>query len=194
MREVKTKANLAKQASLEMALVSTEKKNAFLQSLATLLRECSEYILDANGKDILNNQDSLSPALIDRLRLNESRIEAMAKACEAIRSLDDPNGSIIEAFSRPNGLDIQKIRVPLGVIAMIYEARPNVTIDAAALCLKAGNAVILRGGKEAFFSNKYLVSLIKEALKRNGITSESVQFIESNDRSQIGRASCRETL
>ena len=182
MNEVKTKAILAKQASLEMALVTTEIKNAFLQSLATLLREHSEFILDENEIDIQNNQERLSPALIDRLRLNENRIEAMAKGCEDIIALNDPNGSVIEEFTRPNGLDIQKIRVPLGVIAMIYEARPNVTIDAAALCLKAGNAVILRGGKEAYHSNKYLVSLIKEALIRNAISPDSVQFIEDNDR------------
>lgn len=182
MNEVRIKAVSAKRASYAMALVSTEVKNSFLQSLATLLREHSEFILDENEKDILNNQDHLSPALIDRLRLNESRIESMAKGCEEIIALNDPNGSIIEEFTRPNGLDIQKIRVPLGVIAMIYEARPNVTIDAAALCLKAGNAVILRGGKEAFHSNKYLVTLIKEALTRNEISSDSVQFIEDNDR------------
>ena len=182
MNEVKTKAILAKQASLEMALVSAEVKNAFLQSLATLLREHSEFILDENEIDIQNNQERLSPALIDRLRLNENRIEAKAKGCEDIIALNDPNGTVIEEFTRPNGLDIQKIRVPLGVIAMIYEARPNVTIDAAALCLKAGNAVILRGGKEAYHSNKYLVSLIKEALIRNAISPDSVQFIEDNDR------------
>ena len=110
MNEVKTKAILAKQASLEMALVSAEVKNAFLQSLATLLRENSEFILDENEIDIQNNQERLNPALIDRLRLNENRIEAMAKGCEDIIALNDPNGSVIEEFTRPNGLDIQKIR------------------------------------------------------------------------------------
>lgn len=182
MTEVYIKASKAKEASLAMALVSTETKNAFLQSLANLLRENSELILDENEKDILLNQDRLSSSLIDRLRLNESRIEAMAKGCEDIIQLIDPNGSVIEQFIRPNGLEIQKIRVPLGVIAMIYEARPNVTIDAAALCLKAGNSVILRGGKEAFNSNKILVGIIKQALIKQEISPESVQFIENNDR------------
>lgn len=182
MTEVSIKASKAKEASLEMALVSTETKNAFLQSLASLLRENSEIILDANEKDILRSQDHLSLSLMDRLRLNESRIESMAKGCEEIIELDDPNGSIIEQFIRPNGLEIQKIRVPLGVIAMIYEARPNVTIDAAALCLKAGNSVLLRGGKEAFHSNKILVEIIKQALIKHDVSPESVQFIENNDR------------
>lgn len=182
MTEVSIKASKAKEASLEMALVSTETKNAFLQSLASLLRENSEIILDANEKDILRSQDHLSLSLMDRLRLNESRIESMAKGCEEIIELDDPNGSIIEQFIRPNGLVIQKIRVPLGVIAMIYEARPNVTIDAAALCLKAGNSVLLRGGKEAFHSNKILVEIIKQALIKHDVSPESIQFIENNDR------------
>lgn len=182
MTEVSIKASKAKEASLEMALVSTETKNAFLQSLASLLRENSEIILDANEKDILRSQDHLSLSLMDRLRLNESRIESMAKGCEEIIELDDPNGSIIEQFIRPNGLEIQKIRVPLGVIAMIYEARPNVTIDAAALCLKAGNSVLLRGGKEAFHSNKILVEIIKQALIKHDVSPESIQFIENNDR------------
>ena len=182
MSEVTIKSIKAKEASLSMALVSTEVKNNFLKSLAMLLREQSLSILEENTKDLDANQDLLSPSLMDRLRLNESRIEAMAKGCEDIIELDDPNGSVIEQFTRPNGLEIQKIHVPLGVIAMIYEARPNVTIDAAALCLKAGNAVILRGGKEAYHSNRILVKLIKEALIKQAISPESVQFIEDNDR------------
>lgn len=183
MSEVTIKASKAKKASLSMALVSTDVKNNFLKSLAMLLREHSLSILEENTKDLDASQDKLSPSLMDRLRLNESRIEAMAKGCEDIIELDDPNGSVIEQFTRPNGLEIQKIRVPLGVIAMIYEARPNVTIDAAALCLKAGNAVILRGGKEAYHSNRILVKLIKEALIKHEISPENVQFIENNDRS-----------
>lgn len=173
----------AQQASLECALASTQDKNNFLSLLASLLRKQEKDIIQANAIDVEAQRGKISDALLDRLTLNPKRIEAMAVACEELIELADPNGSIMEEFVRPNGLRMKKVRVPLGVIAIIYESRPNVTIDAASLCLKAGNAVILRGGKEALHSNQKLIEILHLALSQAGLNPDAVQFIDNPDRS-----------
>lgn len=182
MNEALQKARLAKKASLSLIHATTLDKDAFLQTLAQELRIQKDTILSENLKDVEHSQGQISASLLDRLRLSEARIEAMAVACESLIQLKDPIGEVVRHSVRPNGLDITQVRVPLGVIAMIYESRPNVTIDAATLCLKAGNAVILRGGKEALHSNRCLVEILKKALLLSHLNEDLVQLIENPDR------------
>jgi len=181
MNEVLIKAKLAKKASSKLALLDSSTKNAFLIALSKALLDSKELILKANEIDLINN-DHLSDALKDRLRLNSSRLDSMAEALIQLSHAEDPVNHVISETIRPNGLRIQKVSVPMGVIAMIYEARPNVTIDAAALAFKAGSAVILRGGKEALNSNKAFVAILRSTLLTCDLDPELIQLIEDPDK------------
>lgn len=186
MSEVRTKAALAKEAAPILANLSTEQKNAALRLMADALIEHQASIIAANELDLEHGrQTGISSALLDRLKLNEARIEAMAEGLRQIVELPDPIGDILEQFERPNGIRIEKVRVPLGVIGIIYEARPNVTVDAAGLCLKTGNAVVLRGGSSALRSNERIMQVMHEALSRSDVPVHALQFIESPDRSSV---------
>lgn len=181
--EVYVKAKACKDASINFQLTSSIDKNKILFTLSNLILEYQEEILENNLLDI-NHAKSLgyTNSQLDRLSLDEKRIEQLSKSVLDIIKLEDPIGQIIETFIRPNGLEIHKKRVPLGVIAIIYESRPNVTIDASILAIKTGNCVILRGGKEAINTNIYLTSLIKNALVLNNFNPDVVQIIENTDR------------
>lgn len=181
--EVYVKSKACKAASINFQLTSSIDKNKILFTLSNLILEYQEEILENNLLDI-NHAKSLgyTNSQLDRLSLDEKRIEQLSKSVLDIIKLEDPIGQIIETFIRPNGLEIHKKRVPLGVIAIIYESRPNVTIDASILAIKTGNCVILRGGKEAINTNIYLTSLIKNALVLNNFNPDVVQIIENTDR------------
>ena len=162
---------------------STEEKNAALLKVAEKLIANTDIILEANALDIkAGEENGMHPGLIDRLRLTKERIEAMAEGLRQIVTLPDPIGEVMEEFDRPNGLQIEKRRVPMGVIGIIYESRPNVTVDAFGLCFKTGNAVILKGGSDALNSNKAITAVIREGLAESGITEDAVQLIGSTDR------------
>ena len=183
MKELIEKGKLAKEASYKLASLSSDDKNKALSAVAKALRENTDYILTANKTDIDNGiAAGMSEGLIDRLRLTEDRINSMADGIDQIVSLPDPIGEVISQTKRPNGLKIGKIRVPLGVIGIIYEARPNVTADAAGLCVKSGNAVILRGGKEAINSNKAIVKVMQDTAYANGLPYGSINLIEDTTR------------
>lgn len=176
-------AKEAKQASIQLANLSTETKNNALLSIASLLRSNTPTIIEANKLDLIDaEKNGLAAAMIDRLMLDEDRIENIAAAVEHIASLADPVGMITKNDVRPNGIKIAKQRIPLGVIAMVYESRPNVTVDAAVLCFKAGNAVVLRGGKEAINSNKALAACIQQALAQFEIEPACVSLVPDPDR------------
>ena len=173
----------AKAAKSEIATCSTSEKNEALLEIAKQLRECCGEILESNSLDLENAKNAgMSVSMQDRLALDEKRINAIANACENLTKLQDPVGEIDGGSVRPNGMKITKVRVPMGVIGIIYEARPNVTVDAAALCLKSGNAVILRGGKEAFNSNKKLVEIMRKAVSNVGFSPDVIQFVEDTSR------------
>ncbi|EKF9739032.1 glutamate-5-semialdehyde dehydrogenase [Vibrio cholerae] len=176
----------AKAASFQLATASTAQKNHALAIMADQLEAQSASILAANAKDIaLGREAGLSDAMLDRLLLNESRLQAIANDVRNVIKLNDPVGSEIDSRVLENGMSLARRRVPLGVVGVIYEARPNVTIDIAALCLKTGNAAILRGGKETFFSNMELVKVIQSALDKAGLPAASVQYIEKPDRELV---------
>ncbi|ERM91679.1 glutamate-5-semialdehyde dehydrogenase [Caldanaerobacter subterraneus] len=186
--EVEVKAKKAKEASRKMAVLDTETKNRALINMAEALLENADKILKANEKDVLEaERRNLKASLVDRLKLDEKRIKAMAEGLKEVASLKDPVGDIEEMWIRPNGLQIGKMRVPIGVIGMIYESRPNVTADAAGLCLKAGNAVILRGGSDAINSNIAIASILAEAAYKSGIPEGAIQLIENTDREEVNR-------
>ena len=186
--ELETKAKAVKAASRQLAKLSTQTKNQGLLNIAEALNARQEEILEANEKDYKQGQqDGLSKALLDRLLLNPERLEDMAADVQSVAALPDPVGETFDMRTLPNGLQVGKRRVPLGVIGAIYESRPNVTIDIAALCLKSGNAVIMRGGKEAIRSNTALAGLVRDSIAQAGVPKEAVQFIESTDRSLVGR-------
>lgn len=173
----------AKEASYDLGIASTTEKNNALELMAKALLNNKEEIINENKKDLdVAVQKGISKAMLDRLALNEERIEGMAKGLRDLISLDDPVGEVIEMWKRPNGLQIGKQRVAMGVIGIIYEARPNVTCDAAGLCLKTGNAVILRGGSEAINSNKAIVNILTEAVKEAGLPENSIQLVEDTSR------------
>lgn len=166
-----------------LAGLSTEQKNQALRCAAGKLIEQTEYLLEANQQDMKQAvANGMNPGLQDRLRLNPQRIQAIAEGLKQIAELPDCLGEVVESFERPNGLKLQKVRVPLGVIGIIYEARPNVTADAFGLCFKTGNAVILKGGSDALYSNKAIVKVLREALDFSGITPDAIQLIEDTDR------------
>ncbi len=176
-------ARRARIASLGLATLSTKTKNRFLNELADRLVEETHSILEANALDLQNARSlELSDPMTERLTFTPERIASMAEGVRQVAALPDPVGVEIERLSPPKGFDLRKIRVPMGVIGIIYESRPNVTIDCAILCLKSGNASILRGGKEAFHSNMKLAAIIQETLRANGIHEDAVQFIPTTDR------------
>jgi len=174
-------------ASKKLASASTNAKNAALNAAASALRASIPQLLVANEKDIIfGKKKGLSDAMIDRLMLDEHRIEAIALGLEAIAELPDPIGDVMANWGRPNGLNISRVRVPLGVIGVIYESRPNVTADAGALCLKAGNAVILRGGSESFHSSSCIHKCLSEGLRAAGLPADAVQLVPTRDRAAVG--------
>lgn len=172
----------AKQSCGELNLLDTDTKNAVLISMAEALIENSEKIISENKKDIEFARDKISEVMIDRLSLNKERIVGMAEGIRAVAKLPDPIGEVLEEHTAENGLDIKKVRVPIGVIAIIYESRPNVTSDAAALCFKSSNVCVLRGGKEAINTNKAVVSALKSALVKNGLSDSFVNLVEDTSR------------
>lgn len=182
-----TQASSAKQASKKLARASTEAKNRSLFNIADLLVKRQAEILEANDKDCaLARSQGLDPAMIDRLLLNEERLLGIAADLRAVAALPDPVGEVYDMHTLPNGMQVGKRRVPLGVIGVIYESRPNVTIEISVLCLKSGNAVVLRGGREAINSNKSLVAIVREACAQAGIPADAVQFIDNPDRTLVG--------
>ena len=183
MSELQLKGKQAKEASYFLGNVTSEQKQQALYKMATALLDQQEAILKANELDVEKAvQKGTSKAMLDRLSLNEERIHGMADGLRQVAALADPVGEVLSMAKRPNGLQIGQQRVPIGVIGIIYEARPNVTCDAAGLCLKAGNAVILRGGSEAFYSNQAIVSVLSQAAASAGLPEHSVQLIEDTSR------------
>lgn len=180
-------ADRARKASRQLVTASGEQKNLWLRTSAKLLRENRASVLSANQLDIsAASSYGLTTAQIDRLTLTEARIESVAKALEEIAALPNPIGEVFESTVRPNGLLINRVRVPLGVVFFIYESRPNVTPDAAAICVKSGNAVILRGGKEAINSNQALHRLLVQGLVATGLPEAAVQLVDTTDREAVG--------
>ena len=180
------KAKSAKEASRRMTTIGTKVKNQGLEAMADALIDNMDFILSANRRDIENGKEKgLSQYMLDRLLLNEKRINEMADGLRTVASLRDPIGEAVKMWKTENNLQIGQIRVPLGVIGMIYESRPNVTVDAAALCIKAGNSVILRGGSEAINSNTALAEVIKKAALDNGLPKGCIEFIEVTDREAV---------
>ncbi len=170
-------------AKEKLQCLTTEQKNCGLKHVAKALTDHRDEILAANARDYeIARQGGMAEGLLDRLKLTNERIEAMAEGLRQIEKLPDPVGEIIESFDRPNGLHIDKVRVPMGVIGIIYEARPNVTADAFGLCFKTGNAVILKGGRDAFYSNQAITKNIRAALEEMQIPADAIQLIENNDR------------
>lgn len=174
-------------AAAALAAAPTAAKDAALQAAADALRAKVPVILEANAKDLEQARErALSAAMLDRLALDEKRIEAMAKGIEDIRALPDPIGTITSEWTRPNGMRIQRVRVPLGVIGIIYESRPNVTADAGALCLKSGNAVILRGGSESTHSSRAIHQCLVDGLRAAGLPEAAIQLVPTTDRAAVG--------
>ncbi len=172
----------AKGAKTEMSTLTTDKKNECLIAMADEIVKATAEILAANEKDMDAARGVLSDVMLDRLFLDEKRIGDIASGIKEVAALPDPVGEVRESFTRPNGLQIKKVSVPLGVVAIIYESRPNVTADSAALCLKSGNAAVLRTGKEAYFSARAIVDAMKRGMKRSGVTEDGVMLIEDTTR------------
>jgi glutamate-5-semialdehyde dehydrogenase len=184
--EIVNALSRARQAARALAVSTTARKNQALHGLAAMLRNARSAVLAANAADLDRARGAgMGGAFVERLALDDSRIDAMARSVDEIAALPDPVGEVIARWRRPNGLEISQVRVPIGVIAIIYESRPNVTIDAGVLGLKAGNAVVLRGGKEAIASNAMLADLIGRALADAGIARDAVTFIKNPDREAI---------
>ncbi|MGC8805167.1 MAG: glutamate-5-semialdehyde dehydrogenase [Candidatus Ratteibacteria bacterium] len=184
--EIKNIASVTHNCSFEMAGLTTDKKNEFLLLLSRILTEKSDTILKFNMKDVKKcERQNYSKAFIDRLLLTPERIKKMATSLQNIANLEDPVGKVIWETVRPNGLIIKRVRVPIGVIAIIYESRPDVTIEATSLCVKSGNCVVLRGGKEAVFSNSILVECVKEALEKTGINQNAVNLVKIGGRAGV---------
>jgi glutamate-5-semialdehyde dehydrogenase len=183
---VESLGKAARKAADELSGVSGQAKVAALKQMASAIRARKKELIEANAKDIeAAEKADLAPALIARLKLDDKRVEPMAVGVEQIAQQVDPVGQTIEGYNRPNGLRIEKRRVPIGVVLFFYESRPNVTSDAAALCIKSGNAVILRGGKEAFHSNRAIASIISNSLAEAGLPAGAVQIVESTDRALV---------
>lgn len=188
MYDLVTLGKNARRAARSLRTTRTELRNAALLAVAAALRGGRREILEANQLDIANARTSgIRTPMIDRLTLNEARIEEIAKAVEQVAALPDPVGVVEHGVTRPNGLEILKTRVPIGVIAIIYEARPNVTVDAAALCIKSANACILRGGREAFATNRALAALMRGAVSSAGICPDAVGLVEDTSRETAQR-------
>lgn len=183
MQTVRALAEMAKHASREVALLKTDVKNKIIINIADALIKKASYIISENARDLENaHKNGMRESLIDRLTLTTARITAMADGARAVAALPDPIGTVLCENKRPNGLDIKKVRVPLGVIGIIFESRPNVTLDAAVLCLKSGNATVLRGGKEAIYSNKAIAKVMRDAIAANGVDPNAICLIEDTTR------------
>jgi glutamate-5-semialdehyde dehydrogenase len=179
-------AENSKKASREAELLKTPKKNRILREIAAQLIKNKTYLIQENKKDMkYADKAGLSAAMKDRLLLTEARVRSMAHAVRDVSKLKDPTGEIIKKWKRPNGLELSQVRVPLGVVLVIYESRPNVTSECASLCFKSGNAVILRGGKEAFYSNRAISSIYQKVLKRHDIPANVVSFVDNIDRESV---------
>ena len=179
--------NGARRAATALALTSNDDRNRALQSAATAIRKRSGEILAANAVDMTESKErGLSTAMLDRLMLDADRVESMASGIEVVAELPDPLGQVLAEWERPNGLSIQRVTVPLGVIGIIYESRPNVTADAAALCLKSGNAAILRGGSESFHSSQAIYQCLREGLTGAGVDADAIQMVATTDREAVG--------
>ncbi|MYF82318.1 MAG: glutamate-5-semialdehyde dehydrogenase [Chloroflexi bacterium] len=184
--ELRRQAEAARAAAPALGLASREQKDAVLHRAAALLRERSAQIVAANAEDVTEASGHLSDAMIDRLTLSPERVEALAVSLEELALLDDPVGETIDRTTTDAGLEIERVRVPLGVIASVYESRPNVTIDIGAICLKSGNAAVLRGGREALRSNRILAEVLRDALGDNDLPADAVQLVRSTDRNLVG--------
>jgi glutamate-5-semialdehyde dehydrogenase len=182
---IQSMSQKAREASRFMARAHSEAKNLVLREMAALLRQHRTEIQAENSKDVAAAEAELGAAKIDRLHITDKVLEDMATGLEEVAQLSDPVGTIGKMWTRPNGMQVGKMTIPLGVIGIIYESRPNVTVDAAGLCLKAGNAVILRGGSEAINSNSCLASILQEALKKGGLPGEAVQVVSTTDRQAV---------
>lgn len=177
----------ARQASRQLAKATTEQKNNALNAIYDALKSAKAEILTGNAKDLANGKEKgLDAALLDRLELTDSRFDGMLQGLKDVTTLPDPIGEVTDMTFRPSGIQLGKMRVPLGVVGMIYESRPNVTIEAASLALKSGNAIILRGGSEAFYSNQALAKCVKQGLEQVGLPASAVQVIETTDRAAVG--------
>ncbi len=172
-------------ASNKIKSLTLDEKNALLESISKSIIEDRSDIIKANDKDVSEAQEKLSKSMIDRLQLNEERIDGIIQSIETVISLPDPIGNILFTNTRPNGMKVERVSVPLGVVGIIYESRPNVTVDASILCLKSGNSVILRGGSESFNSNLQLVKSMQKACSNIGLDKNIIQFIETTDRSAV---------
>ena len=187
LTECRGMADRAKVASRALAIAPGSAKDGWLRRSARAIRSRAPEILEANARDVeAGPGHGLNAAVIDRLTLNPKRLEAIASGLEEVAALPDPVGEVIASSRRPNGLDVSQVRVPLGVIFMIFESRPNVTVDAASLCLKSGNAAILRGGKEAIHSNRALHRVLADELAPSGMPVDAVQLVATTDRSAVG--------
>ena len=185
-QQIEDMGRAAKAAARKLATISTPVKNSMLLLAASRLRQQGEILIAANTQDVAAGKaNGLSSAMLDRLTLTPSRIDTMARGLEIIAELPDPVGETMEMWRRPNGLEIGQIRVPLGVVGVIYESRPNVTADAAGLCLKAGNATILKGGSEAFRTNGAIVDILTDAALETGLPETSMQLVRSTDRQSV---------
>jgi glutamate-5-semialdehyde dehydrogenase len=183
---VETKVRAAREAARALALCGTRTKNEALLQMARGLEEKTAAILEANRADLERARTAgVTRAFLDRLTLTEGRVEEMAAGLRQIAALPDPVGETVDAWRRPNGLEIARVRVPLGVVGFIYESRPNVTVDAAGLCVKSGNAVVLRGGSEAIESNALIAAVLAKALEKTGAPPEAIQFVEITDRDAV---------
>src|SRR5581483_10645123 len=177
----------AKAAARMLALSTAARRDAALTAMAKAIRASEAGILAANAEDVAEAKASgTTSAFLDRLSLDGNRVAAMAAGIEVVRDLADPVGTIMESWTRPNGMTIERVRVPLGVIGVIYESRPNVTADAAVLCLKAGNAVILRGGSESFRSTRAIHAAIEQGLREAGLPEGAIQLVPTRDRAAVG--------
>src|SRR2546426_1394235 len=181
---IQTRARAAREAARALALCPTKTKNDALAQMARGLVEKSEALLEANRADLERARGRVTKAFLDRLMLTEARVEEMAQGLREIAALPDPVGAVVESWRRPSGIEISRVRVPLGVVAFIYESRPNVTADAAGLCVKAGNAVVLRGGSEAIESNTAIAAVLAKALEKVG-APDAIQFVDTTDRAAV---------
>jgi glutamate-5-semialdehyde dehydrogenase len=185
--EVRRLAEQCRQASRQLLRLDTDKKNRALSAMAAAIRQGASRIQQENAKDLeAGREKGLAPAMLDRLELTDKRIEGMAKGVEEIAAMRDPVGEVVSQWKRPGGFEVGQVRIPLGVIGFIYESRPNVTSDAAALCFKAGNATLLRGGSEAIHSNRIITGIIQGAFHQSGVPEEAVQLIGTTDRQAVG--------
>src|SRR4030095_7400949 len=182
---VETRVRAARAAARALALCPTRTKNEALAQMARGLVEKSAALIEANRADLDRARGRVTKAFLDRLTLTEARIEEMAQGLREIAAVPDPVGTVVESWRRPNGIEISRVRVPLGVIGFIYEARPNVTADAGGLCVKSGNAVVLRGGSEAIESTTAIAAVLAKALEKVGAPPDAIQFVDTTDRAAV---------